>query len=49
MNMVWNLSSLGPMLDAVQETIGHLKDISAEMTEQIKSLEAERRSVVEAA
>lgn len=47
--LVSDTSSLGPVLDAVHETIGHLKDISAEMTDEIKSLEAERRSIVESA
>jgi len=47
--LVSDTSSLGPVLDAVQETIGHLKDISAEMTDEIKSLEAERTSIVESA
>lgn len=47
--LVGDTASLGPMLDAVQETIGHLKDISAEMTGEIKSLEAERQSIVESA
>jgi len=47
MEMIWDSSCTGPMLDAVQELSGHLKDVSAEMTEQINSLEAERNAIVE--
>lgn len=39
-------SHIGPMHDALQEAIGHLKDISAEVSDQIKSLEAEKQSLL---
>lgn len=45
--MVWDASSVAPMLDAVQELVGHLKDIAAETSGQVKSLEAERQRVIE--
>lgn len=47
--MVWDTSSIGPILDAVQELIGHLKDIAAEITKHVKALEAEKQQIVEAA
>ena len=47
--MVWDMSSVGPMLDAVQELIGHLKDIAAEITNHVKALEAEKQQIVEEA
>ncbi len=47
--MVWDMSSVGPMLDVVQELIGHLKDIAAEITNHVKALEVEKQQIVEAA
>jgi len=47
--MIWDSSSIGPMLDAVQELIGHLKDIAAETASQVKAIEAEKQRVVEEA
>ncbi len=47
--MVWDTSSIGPILDAVQELIGHLKDIAAEITNHVKALEVEKQQIVEAA
>ncbi len=43
---VTDSSHVGPMHDALQEAIGHLKDIAAEVSDQIKSLEAEKQSLI---
>jgi len=49
MGMVWDKGTVGPMLDAIQELIGHLKDVAAETAGQVKSLQTERQQIIEQA
>jgi len=47
--LVLDTGIVGPMLDTVQELLGHLKDIAADTANQVKTLEAEKQRLVEEA